>query len=1077
MKKMFLCGAAAMFFWLLSPISPAQAYQSEIVKDASGKAVFEVRFYGKNERYMNKKTAEETGEVSGVSTWTINKRQRAVILEAASLWADVLGEKSSLEKPAVIKVGTFNGNNAFGASLPNKGEKEGKTALARSLQTGMTKSGPGYIVFGKLDMESQALSSLPQGGKMLLSPTLYHEIAHALGITSWVSGNEEGEPLEELSEMDGHLYDMYGTRLTKGSLAMHADTTDKRGAPYFVFDDESQSGVVYKGSHVSQVLDGALNDSLRIEGWEDTDPDLSHIELERSLMSHQAYRSYNAFMEAELALLQDLGYRFDRKRFFGRSIYGSFLTVTNDVPYYARSKGGWLWGRASQERLGVGLHIYGRRNDVTQKADLLAGGEASVAARIDGSDNTLRIPAGTTLAADGKNGTGLLAAYGRNHKIINAGKITAKGQNGVAARFDFGTNMLGADEEYRGSWIRLVGGVSRSVTAGDDGSGCDENGYALNLAGPLVKRFDVSGTLQGTKAILISANAYVENINIMAGASLSGDIVSNWDPGHNYVQKKGLYTALTFGLKKGPVGWASQTADPDFLMDYGGSITGAGINMHLAGGKLVLGGETQLHSLRNSGHLKLTGTEKDRHYAMSFTNDSDAVLETEFNAGGESSRISAVLATLDGTRIMTPLKDFYPSGKVIKPLFPVDASLTDGSFSRVKIGSYASPTISFDFVDDDPMSASVTVKRPDDAYSRYALDSGTASLGRALAGAAGNAGMAGILAEIDFGPADGSGVSEALAALYPDLYSAAIRESLRRQSWLNTVLFDRMANWTPHAEGTGWRPWISPFYGRDAREGADGTAGWRTNRMGMFAGADYGFDSGSLLGFNLAFSSSGLTRRGGSCGTVEDRGVSVGLHAAYSPQGTGFWAGFSLRAGAEDAETVRKVRFGDYAASHTADYMAYTGSAMLGGGYDFRLTGLSLGPVAWLEYSSLWRRGFSENGPDGLSFPAERYDDLLLAMGGRIKKEFAWGKGKGGISLLGAWQRSLSGGLLTTKASFPGGTTFPADSRFVDRNALLLKGELSYQAENLGFASLSAGSSLRDHSTEFNMGLTFGKKF
>jgi len=247
--------------------------------------------------------------------------------------------------------------------------------------------------------------------------------------------------------------------------------------------------------------------------------------------------------------------------------------------------------------------------------------------------------------------------------------------------------------------------------------------------------------------------------------------------------------------------------------------------------------------------------------------------------------------------------------------------------------------------------------------------------------------------------------------------------------------------------------------------------------MGMFAGADYGFESGSLLGFNLAFNSSRLTRRGGNLSTVENRGVSVGVHASCAPRGHGFWAGASLRAGAEDSEAVRNVRFGSYAASHTADYMSYTGSALLGGGYDFRLPKVSLGPVAWLEYDRVWRRGFCESGPAGLSFPSEEYDDLLFALGGRAGTEFAWGKGKGGLSLLGAWQRSLSGGMLSARASFPGGASFPADSRFGGRNALILRTELSYMAENNGFASFCAGSALRGRSTELNFGLTFGKKF
>ena len=57
----------------------------------------------------------------------------------------------------------------------------------------------------------------------------------------------------------------------------------------------TESGVLFKGTHVSEVLAGALNGGLPIEGFEGDSLDLSHIELDRSLMSHQDYRNYQVF--------------------------------------------------------------------------------------------------------------------------------------------------------------------------------------------------------------------------------------------------------------------------------------------------------------------------------------------------------------------------------------------------------------------------------------------------------------------------------------------------------------------------------------------------------------------------------------------------------------------------------------------------------------------------------------------------------------------------------------------------------------------------------------------------------------
>ncbi|MDR0335476.1 MAG: autotransporter domain-containing protein, partial [Planctomycetaceae bacterium] len=302
--------------------------------------------------------------------------------------------------------------------------------------------------------------------------------------------------------------------------------------------------------------------------------DPAHFDVWKGLSTHQDYRNYSGDMEVELAALNDIGYNIDLRNFFGRSIYTSNNTITNTQGYFARNAAGtaYIDGRENLATYGLGLHIFGDNNDVTQNANLLANGEAGAGIRTDGFDTTLRINPNVTVTANGDRGDGLLVAYGTGTKIVHRGDLQATGNGGIAARFDFGQNSLG--------YLNDVD---------------TENHYSHNpnisyLNAALVDKFDITGSLNGeSAAIYIADTAHVAEINVMSGASINGDIISDY--GYS------TYTTnLTFGKQANTAGESTVGADTNFGFTINDAILGDNgthadgrINLEFVGGKTTVG--------------------------------------------------------------------------------------------------------------------------------------------------------------------------------------------------------------------------------------------------------------------------------------------------------------------------------------------------------------------------------------------------------------------------------------------------------------------------------------------------------
>ena len=644
-------------FGVLSVVASqtAQALQYWDYTLADGSPFVTLEVYDEGDDFVFNNYPDDDGSpLQGESGWTLSDDDKTRIDESFDYLGRMIGKfVVSTGSIAVVTDSDKDGNAAATSNIITTGPLAGITELTAELLYGVKGDDKTGLIFINHTSAEDGnwyygpMYSLPENGEVGdLSATLAHEMFHALGLLSSAVENKFGDAL---SVWDKGLRDIDGDA-PKAAMSITDDHSDRSNT----FDlyskeerdklglGESDAGVYYTSENVQDVLQGATiyyHDQLHFEkpvgvnglpvnGWEEGEAELSHIELQNSLMSHQYWRNWNTFMEAELAVLQDLGFDIDRRDWFGYSVYNSGITLVNTNPYYARNGDGtgWIEGVANDNPWGVGLHVYGRNNDITQAADILTSGTYALGIRVDGTNNTLRIAPDVQVRSDGDYGYALAVTYGKNHHIVHQGTLAADGEYGIGAMFSFGDNTIGETTEQRGSYIY--------DPATDEDLGAD----TIGLDGALVSSFDVAGSLSGTRAaIYIDDSALVSNINIMNGASLSGNIVSLWNPMADRVQfyQDGLrltdpeqvtvdtvnkmVTHLTFGLKADETGAAiAETTDENFRLSYTGNIYGgwddyentpvtAAMTMDVKGGELVFNGSANVLSVTVDEGATLNG--------------------------------------------------------------------------------------------------------------------------------------------------------------------------------------------------------------------------------------------------------------------------------------------------------------------------------------------------------------------------------------------------------------------------------------------------------------------------------------
>ena len=1007
-------------------VNPASAITPYVVKDQQGNPFIQLRFFNVGDGVYGK-----DGGAAKESTWNLDALHKNQIIDATQYWSEIIKLVPG-KNPAILNVGTFTSTGGAAALSHNATMLDGSPTTVQAALTNqhymkLKYGAHGFIMVadkvGTMDWSEAPYtpSHVALTSETSLGTVLIHEIGHALGIGAnayYIDDDEEGAPIfafaNGLNRWSVHLRDDNDKAAAPGQIILCnicAMPPEELGLDTF---DVRKDQAYFTGTHVSEVLNGAMKGlPMRVAtdyGPIDS-PLFSHIELKNGLMSHQYYRNYSTLMEAELAALQDIGYTIDRRNFYGNSVYGDGQIIINNNPYFARNAEGtaYIANTYNTATLGLGLHVYGSHNTITQSADLLSAGAGGGGIRVDGAANNLIVAPDVRVYANGANGRGIMFAYGKDHTLTHRGDVQALGENGIAVSFDFGHNARGDATGYRGSYI-----LELEPSLQDQ-----YNTIYQELDGALVSNFDLTGRVAGRQAaIFMSENAYVDQINVMQGASITGNIISDYaerDEDNNL-----RLTQLRFGLMADSQGRVTFQTDENFRISYADDIIGKNISLQFSGGKSVLTGNHDLHEVivnkgtilaGRGGYTIANGRYFTNHGTLyssliggaitvngDYTQSQNGRIQFAFN---NEKQISSLIVTgrsdITGEIAFAPVQGFYQNGFTITSDQWLQANAINGGFTDA-FTALASPTLSATVSANSPLSFTIRLGRQNDAYSRYADSINGYGVGLAIDAAArqGTASLHDVIAAMDFSAVDGSDIRSALPLLSGEAYasatgvlanaSGATRSAVNnrlQQAFGGTVSTAVSAmSFAPAAQPKAaasaiqaiapeaiskddlsrYTAWGS-VYGSWASQSGDGNAARTKSTLGGFTtGIDAAvYDNwrlGVLAGYSRSTFKTGERSASGSSDNYT-LGAYSGTEWATAGGAIGLRAGLAYSW--HNVEMSRSVAFADFSDKLSADYHAGTFQIFGEAVYKLNLDEHSLiEPYANLAYVHVRSNGFDE---------------------------------------------------------------------------------------------------------------------
>ncbi|MCE9609619.1 MAG: autotransporter domain-containing protein [Chthoniobacter sp.] len=210
-------------------------------------------------------------------------------------------------------------------------------------------------------------------------------------------------------------------------------------------------------------------------------------------------------------------------------------------------------------------------------------------------------------------------------------------------------------------------------------------------------------------------------------------------------------------------------------------------------------------------------------------------------------------------------------------------------------------------------------------------------------------------------------------------------------------------------------------------------SGYNLATAGFTLGMDYRVNENFAIGVNLGYSRTNADLFGN--GKVNVDGMKLGLYATYFRQG--FYVDALAQGGYNTYDTRRSALQGS--ATGSTDGTEF--NAHLAVGYDWHRGGLTVGPMASVQYTRVGFDSFREDGSLApLTYGSQSGDSLRTALGAKASYEIQAGSVIIKPEVRAAWQHEFADNALAIDARFSngGGNTFNVQGAEIGADSLLL---------------------------------------